>query len=137
MVLKDLVEVADVFFNSLIHYVNCIIIIQTTAAKLHSPDLYWDSFNSPPSITKMKLGMFVTNDVLSGEIPGLRWNDQRSPGDRLFMMAAEIEIFLLFSWIGFDTICALDCVYLTDLLGFGSYMWIHSNQNKQHNIFSL
>lgn len=28
------------------------------------------------------------------------------------MMAAEIEVFLLFKWIGFDTICALDCVYL-------------------------
>lgn len=68
---------------------------------------------------------------------GLRRNDQRSPGEHLFIMAAETEVFLLFKWIVFDTICASDCVYLTDLLGFGSYTWIYSNKNTQHNIFSL
>lgn len=69
MVLKDFVEVADVC-NSLKHYFGIITVNQSTAAKLHSPDLYCYSFNSPLSITKMKLGVFAANDVLGGEISG-------------------------------------------------------------------
>lgn len=69
----------------------------------------------------MKLEMFATNDVLNREILRLILNDQRPPGDRLFMMAAEIEVFLLFELIEFATTCASGYVYWTDLLGVCSH----------------
>lgn len=58
----------------------------------------------------MKLEMFATNDVLNREILRLRLNDQRSPGDRLFMMAAEIEVPI--PVISVDRICYYLCIRL-------------------------